>query len=163
MKLTMNEIVELGRVVKAAQTFDYDPTAGDMPTGPRKPPKKKGHLYNMMRAAYPDYGKSLVSQRRKDPHVAGVERGIGTGVTGAVLGALIASVLSRKPGAIATGALAGGALGGIPGYISGRAEAKSDYTKLLALRRLGIQSPGEYEQAMIMPTLAKRITTGRRI
>ena len=59
--------------------------------------------------------------------------------------------------------LAGAAIGGIPGYFSGKAEAQSDYTKLLALRRLGVQSPGEYDQAMLFPELAKRITTGARI
>lgn len=162
MKLTMQEIVELGRLMKAAQSIDYDPTAGDMPVNQRKKPNK-GKLHAMMRAAYPNYGKSLVSQRRRDPQTAGIERGIGTGITGAVLGALIASVLSKKPGHIAAGAVGGGLLAGVPGYISGKAEAESDYTKLLALRRLGIQSPAEYDQAMIFPDLAKRITTGRRI
>ena len=162
MQLTMGQTVALGRLIKAAQTISYEPESDDAQAQRRKP--SRSHLKAMMRAAYPDYGKSMVSQRRKDPHVAGLERGVGTGVTGAVLGALIASVLSKRRDAALMGALAGGALAGIPGYVSGRAEAKSDYTKLLALRRLGINSPAEYEQAVKFPSLTKRITApGERI
>lgn len=169
MKLAMNEIIGMARLIKAGQllAIDYDPNAGesmDAPAARSAPIRKKPSKFRaMMRAAYPDYGKSLVSQRRRDPHVAGLERGLGTGVTGAVLGALIAAVLSKDSKRVTQGALAGAALGGIPGYISGRAEAQSDYTKLLALRRLGVQSLAEYDQAMLFPQLAKRITTGARI
>ena len=161
MNLTMHEVVALGRLLKSGQVLDFTP-AEPAPAfgGVRKRPSK---VKAMMRAAYPDYGKSLVAQRRRDPTVAGIERGVGTGITGAVLGALIAAVLSKNPKHIALGAVGGGALAGIPGFMSGKAEAQSDYTKLLALRRLGVQSPAEYDQAMIFPELAKRITTGRRI
>ena len=94
--------------------------------------------------AYPDYRKSLVSQKKQDPIRAGLTRGVETGSLGAILGALLGRTMANKDNAnTATllGALLGGVGGGIPGYLSGKAEAQSDYSKLLALRRLGISSP----------------------
>lgn len=114
--------------------------------GPRAKPKME---------AYPDYTKSLVNQRRQDPHEAGKSRAIRTGLTGAVLGALLARLMSDKPGAVLTGAAAGGVAGAIPGYKSGKREAESDYSKILFLRRrMGINEPGEYEALLRHPGLA---------
>jgi len=101
--------------------------------------------------AYPDYGKSIVTRSKKDPHQAGLVRGTQFGTVGAALGALIAKIISDRPSALALGAAGGAALGGIPGYISGSDEAKSDYSKLLFLRRLGVRSKGEERAMTDMP------------
>jgi hypothetical protein len=148
MQLDMNELVLMARIVKAGAEDDE----------PSKPKPKKKSTKPKFTHAYPDYSRSIVTQQRQQPHEAGIQRGLGTGSVGAILGALIARLLSDKPSHVAGGAAAGGLLGGIPGYISGSEQAKSDYTKLLALRRSGINTPAEYEQAMTFPTLADKLT-----
>ena len=108
--------------------------------------------------AYPDYSKSLLHQRKKNPVSAGVTRAVGTGITGAALGALIARVLTTNRGALAAGAAAGGAIGGMAGYRSGKNEAESEYSKLLFLRRrLGLNEPGEYEALAKHPALISQM------
>jgi hypothetical protein len=74
---------------------------------------------------------------------------------GAILGALAARLISNKPAAVGTGAALGGVAGAIPGFISGRNEALSDYSRLLFLRRrLNINDPGELEALLRHPELA---------
>lgn len=97
----------------------------------------------LMPWAYPDYGKSIVSRMKQDPHKAGLLRGAEFGSLGALLGLLAGRLATRDPMGITAAALGGAALGGIPGYISGSDEAKSNYSKLLFLRRLGVRTPGE--------------------
>ena len=105
--------------------------------------------------AYPDYSKSLVLQRHPSPFGSAVRRGTETGTVGAVLGALIARLISQKPGVVLGGAAAGGIAGAIPGAISGAREAKSDYSRLLFLRRrMGINEPGELEALLQHPEVS---------
>lgn len=142
MQVDMNQLVGLASVCK---TLFLDK-------------RGKESVKPKMTSAYPDYRRSLVSQNRRNPTTAGIQRGVGTGITGAVLAALLARVLTDKPKAVGGAALAGLLAGGIPGFLSGREEARSDYTKLLALRRMGIQTPAEYEQALAFPGIVKKIT-----
>ena len=108
--------------------------------------------------AFPDYSKSLTHQRHRDPAEAGRTRALGTGITGAALGALVARILSDRKGAVAGGALAGGALGAGIGYGSGKSEAESDYSKILFLRRrLGMNEPGEFEALQKHPALIEQM------
>ena len=110
-------------------------------------------------SAYPDFTKSLVSQRRKSPGAAGIERAGKTGVTGAVLGALVARIVTDNPVAVAGGAVAGGVAGAVPGFISGKREAESDYGRLLFLRRRAdINDPGELETLLQNPALLQTMS-----
>jgi hypothetical protein len=108
---------------------------------------------------FPDYGRSLVTQMETNPMSAGLLRGAGSGVAGAVLGALIGTLLKNDPKYIAGGAAAGGLAGAIPGFLSGAQESESDKTKLLALRRMGLQTPGELEFAERFPNLIQRLSS----
>jgi len=101
--------------------------------------------------AYPDYGKSIVARRKETPAVAGIRRAISAGTVGAIAGTLIARILSPKTSHVLTGTALGGLAGAIPGYISGRDEALSNYSKLLFLRRLGIRSLGELGASQKIP------------
>ena len=128
MDLTAFELCKLASVVKHAQ----------MPLHLNR----KHHKYD---PAYLDYGRSLHTQIRHHPKREGVQRAIGTGTLGAVLGALIAKTMSDDPKALITGALAGGVTGAVPGYQSGKHEAESENTRINFLRRRGITHPGELE------------------
>lgn len=120
-----------------------------------KPPRRS----KPQMVAYPDYTKSLVTQRRQNPAKAGLTRAGQTGLTGAVLGALVARLMSAKPQNIAAGALAGGAVGAVPGFISGKRQAESDYSKLLFLRRrAGINDPGELDALLQHPELLQAMS-----
>ena len=101
----------------------------------------------LLRGAYPDYGRSMVSRRKKGPEQSGLSRATGTGITGAVLGALIARVISEKPKHMLTGAGIGGLLGAGTGYISGRDEALSNHSKMLWLKRMGVKSLEELPES----------------
>ena len=127
--------------------------AQDVPAKRKAPPHTPATM-----EAYPDYSKSLVHQRHADPVAAGITRGLGTGLTGAALGALVARIVSSRPEVVGGGALAGGALGAGLGYNSGKREADSEYSKLLFLRRrMGINEPGEHEALMKHPALAREM------
>lgn len=116
----------------------------------KAPPRAKAEM-----VAYPNYNKSLVTQRHKSPMQAGAGRAAETGLTGAVLGALIARMLSKKTKHVAGGAALGGLLGAIPGYASGVNEAESDNSRLLFLRRrMGINEPGELEAMLQHPEIS---------
>lgn len=122
----------------------------------RKPPRRP----KPQMVAYPDYTKSLVTQRRQHPVQAGLTRAGQTGLTAAVLGALVARLMSDKPQHIAAGALAGGAVGAVPGFVSGKREAESDYSKLLFLRRrAGINEPGELDALLQHPELLQAMSS----
>ena len=145
-------IIKLAQDIYSNLDYYYDPSAA----GPRRSvPRRK----RLMGEAYPDYGRSLVSQHKGDPTAAGVVRGAGYGTLGAILGALAAKLADRSRAEVATAAVAGGLLGGGTGYYSGRREQESMNSKMLFLRRLGIDNPGELEAAEHYPQLAQRLTT----
>ena len=131
-RYTLNELDALGRVFKMAQ----EAVASEEK---QKAPKEE------FSAAYPSYSRSLVSQLHEDPAAAGRKRMVSMGVLGAILGALGTRAVTDKPGLVAAGGLGGGLLGAIPGYQSGKAEAQSENSRRLFLRRLGISRPGELE------------------
>lgn len=133
-----------------------EPTRTARGTADKPKPKRKS---DPLRGAYPDYGKSLVSQRQQDPHVTGLIRGAKTGVTGSILAAVLARLLTDNKAAVGGAALLGGVAGGVPGYMSGVREAESTHTKNLALRRLGINNPAELMIMRQNPELTKRITS----
>lgn len=122
MKITLDELDALGRIMKAAQA-----------------PKEE------FSAAYPSYSRSLVSQLHEDPTRAGRQRAVSMGLLGAILGALATRAATDKPALVAAGGLGGGLLGAIPGYQSGKQEAQSENSRRLFLRRLGVSRPGELE------------------
>ena len=93
--------------------------------------------------SYLEYNRSIVSQRKEDPTTKGLIRGAETGAIGAILAAILARIINDNPAIVAGSAGVGGLLAGIPGFISGRDEAISNYSKLLALRREGVNTPLE--------------------
>lgn len=132
MKITVDEMLALAGVVKAAQAVEEK----------AKEKRRKDPEYS---AAYPSYSKSLVSQLHEDPAAAGRRRALGTGALGAILGALATRLVTDNPWLVAGGGAAGGLLGGVPGYASGKQEAMSENSRRLFFRRLGISRPGELE------------------
>lgn len=117
-------------------------------------PPQLQHHHKPRMVSYPDYGKSLVAQRHPHPMQEGLQRGAQTAMTGAAIGALIARVLTDNPKAIAGTAAGMGAAAAIPGFISGRNQARSDYSNLLYLRsRLGISRPGELDALLQNPSV----------
>ena len=130
----------------------------------RSAPKRKKRL---LPEAYPDYGRSLVSQERSSPLMAGILRALKYGGIAGVTGATGSAVLGDKENA-ARNALIGGILSsllvGIPAYSSGKKEQESENSRLLFLRRMGIDSPGEYEAMSKYPELTSILSErGRRI
>lgn len=122
------------------------------------PSDRKTRRTRLTPEPYPDYGKSLVTQGKANPVFQGSLRGLGYGGIGALLaggGARLAGADNRK--AIMASIL-GGLLGTGLGFYSGKGEAESDNTKLLFLRRMGINNPGELEAASAYPTLARKLT-----
>jgi hypothetical protein len=107
---------------------------------------------------FPDYGRSMVTQMETNPISAGLLRGTGSGAVGVVLGALIGKLVKDDPRYIGGGAAAGGIAAAIPGFISGMRESESEKTKLLALRRMGLQTPGELEFAERFPHMVQRLS-----
>jgi len=113
---------------------------------------------------YVDYSKSLVSQLKPNPIKEGLKSGVGTGLTGAALAGLLAKSMTDNKKAIAASALLGSLLG-IPGYEAGKHDAQSEYSRLLYLRRLGLNRPGEYESYLAGPEAAgtKVLEEGEKI
>lgn len=140
MKLAAEQVICLGQLLK---------TAREQPEALRRARKPKQYI---------DYSKSLVGQMKTDPHRAGIQHGLETGALGAVLGALATRLATKDPKAVVIGALLGGVVGGIPGYRAGKNQALSDYSRLLFLRRLGINRPGELETLQNNPELTTQIT-----
>ena len=123
-------------------------TAQEQDKPKRVPPRR--HAPHM--AAYPDYTKSLAHQRYKSPVMAGIERGAQTGVTGAVLGALIARIVTDRLPAVAAGAGIGGLAAAVPGFRAGKQQAESEHSRMLFLRRrLGVNEPGELDALLQHP------------
>ena len=120
--------------------------------------KSKPRRKRLLPVSFPDYGKSLVAQHRSDPQTAGIIRGLGYGTVGTILGALAAKLAGYKRNKMVLAALAGGAAGGIPGYYSGKNEQESLNSKMLFLRRMGIDNPGELEAVESYPGLSRKLT-----
>jgi len=107
-------------------------------------PKAKRELI-----AYPDYSRSLVSQRWQDPASTGGKFAIGGGALGAALGMLLARLAKNDPKLVAAGGLVGGVGGALLGNEAGKASANSENSRTFWLRRKpGINDPGEYESAL---------------
>jgi len=128
-------------------------TLGALPDTLRPNPSRR-----ILPEAYPDYGKSVVTQGKGDPLAAGILRGLGYGSLGALLGGGAGQLMGQDKETKIVMAILGGLLGGGLGYHSGSKERESENTKLLSLRRLGIQTPGELAAANEYPTLARKIT-----
>lgn len=128
-------------------------TFGALPDDLRPNPAKR-----VMPEAYPDYGKSLVTQGKGDPITAGVLRGLGYGGLGALIGGGAGHLMDQSKETKILMAILGGLLGGGLGFYSGKKERESDNSRLLSLRRLGIQTPGELAAASDYPTLARKLT-----
>ena len=124
---------------------------------PRK--KRKARQKHLLPEPFPDYGKSIVTQGKGDPEASGWLRGAGTGALGAILGALGARAMDGDAKTTAIAALLSGLATGTAGYQSGKRERESENTRLFALRRLGIETPGEQEFAEDYPLLSNRIST----
>ena len=133
MNLNVNEFEKLAGIVKAA-----------LEDTPNKPPSRH-RKHKRYDPAYLDYSKALSTQQKRSPTAEGLKRGLGTGALGVVLGALAAKMVSDNPKVMAGGAALGGLAGAIPGFQSGRSEARSENTRINFLRRLGISRPGELE------------------
>ena len=146
MSVTVNQIVNACRLVKAAQQAK----AKHRPPPPRKKRSQP--------EPYPNYGKSLVIQMETDPILAGIRRAGYTTPLGAILGSLIGYLAQPDLQGAGAGAGAGALVGGIPGYLSGSREAESEKTRLLAMRRLGIDTPGELEAIRRFPESFNKLT-----
>jgi hypothetical protein len=114
--------------------------------------------YRIIPEPYPDYGKSLVTQGKGSPFFGGAMRGLGYGGIGALLGGLGGKLANQDKNTQIMLSVLGGLLGGGLGYYSGKRETESDNSKLLFLRRLGINNPGELAAATEYPTLARKLT-----
>jgi hypothetical protein len=107
---------------------------------------------------YPDYGRSLVSQMRSEPETSGQLGAAGGGLLGAALGAAGTRAVSDDPKAVVLGSLLAALLGGAVGHYGGKKDRESQNTRLLALRRAGIDNPAELELLQNNPMLAYRLT-----
>ena len=147
MNITLSKVAAACRLVKVAQKA----------APKRRPPIRKKRSQP---EPFPDYGRSLVGQMETDPTMAGIRRAGYTTPLGAILGGLIGYLLGQSPQSTGIGAGAGALAGGVPGYLSGSREAESEKTRLLALRRLGINTPGELAAVKDFPTTFDQMTEG---
>jgi len=166
MKLDCDQFYALGRFLKRAQAY-AEPNLGVVlsqlkrelksreKAKTKKRPKK---TRSILVPAYPEYGRSIVTQQTPSPLASGVTRGLQAGTLGAILSALAARMATQDPKLIGTAAGIGGLATAIPGYMAGKRQAESEKSKLLFLRRLGINTPGELEAALRFPSLIRRIT-----
>jgi len=119
--------------------------------------RRVGKRKRAMPASFPDYGRSLVTQHQADPQMAGLLRALGYGSVGAVLGAGAGKLGGLDTKRTMLASIIAGLLGGIPGYYSGKHDQASTNSKLLFLRRLGIDNPGELEAMETYPGMVNRI------
>ncbi len=122
-------------------------------------PAGRGKRYT--KEPYMDYAKSYASQSKGSPTLSAVTKGIGYGALGSLLGGLAGHLgdggddhSKAKLGAI-LGAIVGGGAGAYSGY-RGQESANS---KANAIKRLGKDSPMEYEALLEYPALAEKITS----
>lgn len=108
-----------------------------------------------------DYGKSLVSQMRKDPQSTGLSTALTAGLTSGAGGALLARLLTEDPSLVTLAALLTGAGGATLGYRAGKSSQESENSRLLALRRAGVNNPAELEMMTRYPSLTYELTKKR--
>ena len=155
MKAPSAEVASAAKSISKSDATDFAETK--QKGLPEKKAAPTGVLAELIDRGYPDYGRSLVSQNKRDPQIAGAVRGAAGGATGAVLLALLMRMMTKDPKLVGGAALGGGLLGGGAGYLSGKREAESEHTKSLALRRLGINNPAELLVTQLTPSLTHRM------
>jgi len=108
----------------------------------------RGRRKKYLPVSYPDYRKTLATQYRADPNIMGLINALKWGALGSVGSAAIALLLSNAETRLRNTLLAAAA-GLIPsaalGYYTGKHNQESINSKLLALRRFGIDTPAELE------------------
>jgi len=130
------------------------------PSSPRIPRQK----HRIFPEAYPDYSKSLVSQNKSSPTASAILESLGYGSLGTVLGAMAGRMSNQDNNRTAMLAVLGGLLGGSTGFYSGKKRQESENSRLLFLRRMGVDNPGELEAMSEYPGLARKITdAGTRV
>lgn len=127
----------------------------DIGTKRRGPPARKRR---QLPTAFPDYSRSLVTQNQADPRMAGILRALGYGTAGAAVGAGAGAVGGLDPKYTALASVIAALLTGGAGYASGKHDQESLNSKLLFLRRLGIDNPGELEAMEAYPAMVNRIS-----
>ena len=145
----MNEQHKKGVTAALLDMMDQDPAVK------RHIPKQRARL---LPEPFPDYSKSLVTQNKSSPTMAGVLQGLGYGGIGTLLGALSGKLTEQDTNRTALLALLGGMLGAGGGFYSGKRQQESDNSRLNFLRRLGIDNPGELEALSEYPGLARKLT-----
>jgi hypothetical protein len=109
-------------------------------------------------ASFPDYGRSLVTQNQADPQMAGLLRALGYGTAGGVIGAGAGKLGGLDSKSTMLASIISALIAGVPGYYSGKHDQQSNNSKLLFLRRLGIDNPGELEAMEAYPNMVNRIS-----
>lgn len=110
-----------------------------------------------------DYGKSLVTQFRPNPRSAGLRGAATGGAIGAALAAVLTRLVTDKPELVGAGTALGGGAGAVIGGRVGREDAETEYTRMLALRRLGFNSPAELMAATRFPQTLERMLSNPRL
>lgn len=110
-----------------------------------------------------DYARSLVTQYRPDERRQGQHGAATGGVLGAALGAVLVRLLTERPDLVGAGAALGGAGGALIGRRVGRADAATEYSRLLGMRRLGLNSPAELLAATRFPGTLDRVLSNPRL
>lgn len=126
----------------------------------RRPPPPRHHK-RLTPSAYPDYGKSMVNQLRGDPQIAGILRGLLYGTGGAAIGGGAAALADQPAPVTGLASILAGLATGAAGYQSGKHERESENSKLLFLRRLGIDNPGELDAMTEYRGLQNKLTKPR--
>lgn len=110
-----------------------------------------------MAEPHADYRQSLYRQQRGDPDTYGALYGAAGAATGGTLAALLAQAMGGSPAVVGGAALAGAAGGGYLGHQAGKGELEAQNSRLLALRRFGINTPGELELLYGQPLTTKKL------
>lgn len=106
-----------------------------------------------------DYSRSLVNQFRPDVDAAGRRGAVGGGAAGAALLGLVARMVTDNPAVVGGSAALGGGIGALAGRNAARADAGTQYSRLLAMRRGGMDNPADLYMALHFPALVSQVTT----
>lgn len=154
-----------GIMVKRAQEIEQaaeEPVA-DGTVLKRKGPPPLAPITRAVPEASPNYSGSLVRQLQVDPVRAALLRAALLGGLGLSFGAG-AGALASGGNAAATGltALLGAGGLGAAGYFSGHGDAETENSRLLALRRFGLDTPAEQEFISRYPLPGASLVDDRR-
>lgn len=128
------------------------------PGGPPKPEVR------MRPSSHLDYSRSLVRQLQVDPEQAALLRAFLMTPVGMALGGAAGYLGGNSGTSAAIGALLGGTGLGAAGYFSGKGEAESENSRILAQRRFGINTAAEREFVARYPLPGATLTdTGRKL